>query len=112
MGPQIPPPQVKPHNSGLVRQPRYVDHNHAKTIKNVVNVNKASIKVVADENNLDCHLVSFTFDAVVDGRYYSNYFLNDASVCDFSIWVGLKFCFFMWWGGGVVVVCDLKCEFE
>jgi len=111
MGPQIPPPQVKPHNLGLVQQPRYVDHNHAKTIKNVVNVNKASIKVVADENNLDCHLVSFTFDAVVDGRYYSNYFLNDASVCDFSIWVGLKFCFFMWGGGGVVV-CDLKCEFE
>jgi hypothetical protein len=111
MGPQIPPPQVKPHNLGLVQQPRYVDHNHAKTIKNVVNVNKASIKVVADENNLDCHLVSFTFDAVVDGRYYSNYFLNDASVCDFSIWVGLKFCFFMWGGGGVGV-CVLKCEFE
>ncbi|KAL9379039.1 hypothetical protein Peur_027521 [Populus x canadensis] len=83
MGPQIPPPQVKPHNSGLVQQPRYVDHNHAKTIKNVVNVNKASIKVVADENNLDCHLVSFTFDAVVDGSITIFYFGKEGHNCTF-----------------------------
>ncbi|KAG5232504.1 E3 ubiquitin-protein ligase [Salix suchowensis] len=83
MGPQIPPPQVKPHNSGLFQQPRYVDHNHAKTVKNVVNVNKASIQVVADENNLDSHLVSFTFDAVVDGSITIFYFGKEGQNCTF-----------------------------
>ncbi|KAG6773245.1 hypothetical protein POTOM_020506 [Populus tomentosa] len=69
MGPPLQPStQVRHHNSGLVQPPRYVEHNQAKTIKNVVNVNKSSIKVFADENNLDSHLVSFTFDADVDGR--------------------------------------------
>jgi hypothetical protein len=73
MGPPLQPStQVRHHNSGLVQPPRYVEHNPAKTVKNFVNVNKSSIKVVADENNLDSHLVSFTFDAVVDGRYYSD----------------------------------------
>ncbi|KAF9681617.1 hypothetical protein SADUNF_Sadunf05G0020500 [Salix dunnii] len=69
MGPPLQPStQVRHHSSGLVQPPRYVEHNQAKTIKNAVNVNKASIKVFADENSSGSHLVSFTFDAVVDGR--------------------------------------------
>lgn len=49
--------------------PPYVDHTSAKKIKNDVNVHKDTIRVDWDENNLDSHLVSFTFDSLVDGRY-------------------------------------------
>ncbi|KAJ6737550.1 E3 UBIQUITIN-PROTEIN LIGASE LUL4 ISOFORM X1-RELATED [Salix viminalis] len=84
MGPPLQPStQVRLHNSGLVQPPRYVEHNQAKTIKNAVNVNKASIKVVADENNLGSHLVSFTFDAVVDGSITIFYFAKEGDNCTF-----------------------------
>ncbi|KAJ6682960.1 E3 UBIQUITIN-PROTEIN LIGASE LUL4 ISOFORM X1-RELATED [Salix koriyanagi] len=84
MGPPLQPStQVRHHNSGLVQPPRYVEHNQAKTIKNAVNVNKASIKVVADENNLGSHLVSFTFDAVVDGSITIFYFAKEGDSCTF-----------------------------
>ncbi|KAF3632795.1 putative receptor-like serine/threonine-protein kinase ALE2-like [Capsicum annuum] len=46
----------------------YVDHQNAKKIQNDVNVHKDTIKVQVDELNKDSHLVSFTFDALVDGR--------------------------------------------
>lgn len=49
--------------------PRYVDHQTAKKIRNDVNVHKDTIKIEVDETNLEYHLVSFTFDALVDGRY-------------------------------------------
>lgn len=39
-----------------------------KKIKSQVNVRKNTIRVVVDENNPASHLVSFTFDALVDGR--------------------------------------------
>ncbi|KAL9356143.1 hypothetical protein Peur_049396 [Populus x canadensis] len=84
MGPPLQPStQVRHHNSGPVQPPRYVEHNQAKTIKNVVNVNKSTIKVVADENNLDSHLVSFTFDAVVDGSITIFYFAKVGDNCKF-----------------------------
>lgn len=54
----------------------YVDHNSAKKIKNDVNVHKDTIKLEVDEENNDCHLVSFTFDASVDGRYCRFCFLT------------------------------------
>lgn len=47
----------------------YVDHQNTKKIKNDVNVHKDTIRVHVDEFNKDFHLVSFTFDALVDGRY-------------------------------------------
>lgn len=47
----------------------YVDHQNAKKIQNDVNVHKDTIRVQVDEFNKDFHLVSFTFDALVDGRY-------------------------------------------
>lgn len=47
----------------------YVDHQNAKKVKNDVNVHRDTIKVFLDQLNGDRHLVSFTFDAMVDGRY-------------------------------------------
>lgn len=51
------------------RPPPYVDHQNAKKIKNDVNVHKDTIRIEVDQNNPDYQLVSFTFDALVDGRY-------------------------------------------
>ncbi|MCL7036014.1 hypothetical protein MKW94_012929 [Papaver nudicaule] len=59
----VPQPQMTPPPP-----PPYVDHQMAKKIRNDVNVHKGSIKIQIDEKNLDSHLVSFTFDALVDGR--------------------------------------------
>ncbi|XP_034917852.1 probable E3 ubiquitin-protein ligase LUL4 isoform X2 [Populus alba] len=84
MGPPLQPStQVRHHNSGLVQPRRHVEYNQAKTIKNAVNVNKSSIKVFADENNLDSHLVSFTFDADVDGSITIFYFAKKGDNCTF-----------------------------
>lgn len=55
---QLPPPP-----------PPYVDHKSARKIKNDVNVHKDTIRIDWDEKNLDSHLISFTFDALVEGRY-------------------------------------------
>ncbi|KAF2316896.1 hypothetical protein GH714_042237 [Hevea brasiliensis] len=62
----VPPPSQPPPPPPPL--PPYVDHNHAKKIKNDVNVHKDSVRLVVDEKNLDSHLVSFAFDALVDGR--------------------------------------------
>lgn len=48
--------------------PPYVEHKAAKKIKNDVNVHKHTIKLTVDDQGSDSHLVSFTFDALVDGR--------------------------------------------
>ncbi|XP_012837896.1 PREDICTED: probable E3 ubiquitin-protein ligase LUL4 [Erythranthe guttata] len=42
----------------------------AKLITNDVNVHKDTIRLQLDEFYPDCHLVSFTFDASVNGRYF------------------------------------------
>lgn len=63
----MPPPVPLP----LLAPAPYVDHQSAKKIKNDVNVHKDTIRLEVDEANRDCHLVSFTFDALVDGRYGS-----------------------------------------
>ncbi|KAK6118580.1 hypothetical protein DH2020_047693 [Rehmannia glutinosa] len=58
-----PPPQPLPP----LQPAPYVDHQSAKKIKNDVNVHKDTIRLQLDEQYPDCHLVSFTFDALVDG---------------------------------------------
>ncbi|XP_059313101.1 probable E3 ubiquitin-protein ligase LUL3 [Lycium ferocissimum] len=71
------PPYYRPHSNngwGLGFRPPlpevpYVDHQNAKQIKNDVNVHKDTIRLQVDEFNKDFHLVSFTFDALVHGRY-------------------------------------------
>jgi len=47
----------------------YVEHQTAKKVKNDVNVNKATVRLVADDLNPGHYLVSFVFDALFDGRY-------------------------------------------
>lgn len=72
-----PPPPPPP-------QPPYVDHQNAKTVKNDVNVRKNTIQLVPDEQNPDQHLVSFTFDAEVDGSVTIYYFAKEGEKCSFS----------------------------
>ncbi|XP_055816785.1 probable E3 ubiquitin-protein ligase LUL4 [Solanum dulcamara] len=62
----------------------YVDHQNAKKIKNDVNVHKDTIRVQVDEFNKDFHLVSFTFDALVDGSITIFYFAKEGANCKFS----------------------------
>ncbi|CAI9102265.1 OLC1v1000507C1 [Oldenlandia corymbosa var. corymbosa] len=69
-----PPPQPVP----------YVDHQSAKKIKNDVNVHKDTIKLDVDEGNSDCHLVSFTFDALVDGSITIYYYAKEGTKCTFT----------------------------
>ncbi|XP_027107644.1 probable E3 ubiquitin-protein ligase LUL4 [Coffea arabica] len=71
---QPPPPAPVP----------YVDHQSAKKIKNDVNVHKDTIKLEVDEGNRDCHLVSFTFDAMVDGSITIYYFAKEGTKCTFN----------------------------
>ncbi|KAH6826408.1 RING/U-box superfamily protein [Perilla frutescens var. hirtella] len=62
----------------------YVDHQSAKKIKNDVNVHKDTIKLQLDDLNPDCHLVTFTFDALVDGRITILYFAKEGENCRFT----------------------------
>ncbi|XP_057961216.1 probable E3 ubiquitin-protein ligase LUL3 [Malania oleifera] len=64
--------------------PPYVDHQSAKKIKNEVNVQKGTIRVDVDEKNSDSYLVSFTFDALVDGSVSIFYFAKEGINCTFT----------------------------
>ncbi|KAK1318043.1 putative E3 ubiquitin-protein ligase LUL4 [Acorus calamus] len=72
--PLPPPPPPLPH----------VEHEKAKTIKNYVNVHKDTIRLEEDESDKDRHLVSFTFDALVDGSITIHYFAKEEADCNFS----------------------------
>ncbi|KAL3381841.1 hypothetical protein AABB24_001772, partial [Solanum stoloniferum] len=91
------PPYYHPHSNngwGGFRPPPppppplpavpYVDHQNAKKIKNDVNVHKDTIRVHVDEFNKDFHLVSFTFDALVDGSITIFYFAKEGPNCKFN----------------------------
>nr|XP_009768135.1 PREDICTED: probable E3 ubiquitin-protein ligase LUL3 isoform X2 [Nicotiana sylvestris] len=89
------PPYYHPHGNngwgGGFRPPPaplpvvpYVDHQNAKKIKNDVNVHKDTIRIQLDELNKDCHLVTFTFDALVDGSITIFYFAKEGANCKFS----------------------------
>ncbi|KAL8540801.1 hypothetical protein ACS0TY_002134 [Phlomoides rotata] len=75
-GPPAAPPPVQPAP--------YVDHQSAKKIKNDVNVHKDTIRLQLDESYPDCHLVSFTFDAMVDGSITIFYFAKEGDNCRFT----------------------------
>ncbi|KAA8545085.1 hypothetical protein F0562_019869 [Nyssa sinensis] len=72
--PPLPPPPPTP----------YVDHQSAKKIKNDVNVQKDTIRVELDEKDPNRHLVSFTFDATVDGSITIFYFAKEGTNCNFT----------------------------
>ncbi|KAK3002554.1 hypothetical protein RJ639_022037 [Escallonia herrerae] len=62
---------------------RYVDHQHAKQVKNDVNVHKHTLRLEVDEQNPDHHLVCFDFDAVHDGSISIFYFAKEELDCMF-----------------------------
>lgn len=47
-----------------------------------MNVHKDTIKLQSDELNQDCHLVTFTFDALVDGRYFTSFHSRFSNMVD------------------------------
>ncbi|MBA0853962.1 hypothetical protein Goshw_024417 [Gossypium schwendimanii] len=63
--------------------PAYVDHKTAKKIKNDVNIHKDTISLFLDHNHLDSLLLSFTFDALVDGSITIFYFAKEGLNCNF-----------------------------
>ncbi|KAJ4772673.1 RING/U-box superfamily protein [Rhynchospora pubera] len=74
------PPPVRP----LVAPPPFVERESTKKVKNDVNLHKNTIKLVPDEQNPDLHLVSFVFDASVDGSVTIYYFAKEGPNCTFS----------------------------
>jgi hypothetical protein len=60
----MPPPPVGP----VVPPPPFVESESTNKVKSDVNLHKHTIKLVQDEQNPDQYLVSFVFDASVDGR--------------------------------------------
>ena len=62
-----PAPAALPYPSSSRSAP-YVDHQQAIKIKNNINLHKDTISLRRDEGNPDQWIVSFTFDAVLDGR--------------------------------------------
>ncbi|KAJ3688060.1 hypothetical protein LUZ61_017224 [Rhynchospora tenuis] len=77
--PLAPPPVVPP-----VVPPPFVERESTKKVKNDVNLHKNTIKLVPDEQNPDQHLVSFLFDASVDGSVTIYYFAKEGPNCTFS----------------------------
>lgn len=78
------PPHFSHPNTRRVpfRPPVYVDHR--KKINNYVNVHQDSIRFEVDEKNKYCYLISFTFDAIVDGSISIFYFTKEGANCTFS----------------------------
>ncbi|CAN1129475.1 Probable E3 ubiquitin-protein ligase LUL4 [Linum perenne] len=66
-----PPPHGVRPSVGPSHQPvPYVEHQNAKKVRNEVNVHKDTLRLELDESNPDHHLLSFVFDALVDGRQF------------------------------------------
>lgn len=59
----------------------YVEHQKAVTIRNDVNIKKETLKIEPDEENPGKFLVSFTFDATVDGRITVVFFAKEGEDC-------------------------------
>ncbi|XP_020599055.1 probable E3 ubiquitin-protein ligase LUL2 [Phalaenopsis equestris] len=87
-----PPAAIPPYSSfseassssTVVTPPPYVDHQKAKTIKNDVNLHKDMIRLEVDVQNPEEYLVSFVYDAVVDGSITIYYFAKEGANCSFS----------------------------
>ncbi|KAI3835132.1 hypothetical protein MKX03_019758 [Papaver bracteatum] len=83
-------PWIRPHMM-MPQQPLQqqvllplVPFQEAKKVRNDVNVHKDTIKIQIDDHNPDYHLVSFTFDALVDGRITIFYFAKEGANCRYS----------------------------
>ncbi|KAG9132125.1 hypothetical protein Leryth_026466, partial [Lithospermum erythrorhizon] len=77
-------------NASFILQPRVMPtpppthHQQPKKINTNVNVHKDSIFMELDENNPNQHLVSFVFDALVDGSITIYYFAREEPNCVFN----------------------------
>ncbi|KAK7267661.1 hypothetical protein RIF29_20339 [Crotalaria pallida] len=74
---RYPQPQLQPAPSPAP----YVEHQKAVTIKNDVNIKKETLRVEPDEDNPGRFLVSFTFDATVDGSITILFFAKEGEGC-------------------------------
>ncbi|CAI0559757.1 unnamed protein product [Linum tenue] len=74
--PSVGPPQP-------IQPVPYVEHQNAKKVRNEVNVHKETLRLELDEQNPDHHLVSFVFDALVDGSITISYFAKEETNCKF-----------------------------
>ncbi|OIW21082.1 hypothetical protein TanjilG_28531 [Lupinus angustifolius] len=78
---RYPQPQPQPQLQ-LPPQPMpYVEHQKAVTIRNDVNVKKETLKIELDENNPRSFVVSFMFDATVDGSITIIFFAKEGEGC-------------------------------
>lgn len=64
--------------------PPYVEHQKGKTIKNDVNLHKDMIRLEVDAQNPEEYLVSFVYDAIVDGSVTIYYLAKEGDNCSFS----------------------------
>ncbi|KZV55052.1 RING/U-box superfamily protein isoform 1 [Dorcoceras hygrometricum] len=62
-----------------VAGPTCTEQTQAKVVRSDVNVHKDSVRLEADETNPDQFLVSFVFDALVDGSITIYYFAKEES---------------------------------
>lgn len=60
-----------------------MDHQQAKKVRNDVNVHKDTLRLEVDKLNPDHHLVSFIFDAMIDGSFTIFYSAKEESNCRF-----------------------------
>ncbi|XP_077240652.1 putative E3 ubiquitin-protein ligase LUL2 [Tasmannia lanceolata] len=77
----------RPSSSSMIPTqppPPYVDHQKTTKVKSDINLHKETIRLELDDQNPDCHLVSFTFDSVVDGSITIYYFAKEGTNCNFS----------------------------
>ncbi|XAR54627.1 hypothetical protein NMG60_11029850 [Bertholletia excelsa] len=63
--------------------PPYVEHQQARKVRNDVNVHKHALRLEVDEHNPAQHLVSFVFDALLDGSFTIFYFAKKEPGCRF-----------------------------
>ncbi|OWM69725.1 probable E3 ubiquitin-protein ligase LOG2 [Punica granatum] len=66
----------------VLQPPPYVEHQMAVSIRNDVNVKKETLRIEAEEENPGKFLVSFTFDATVDGSITVVFFAKEGDNCN------------------------------
>ncbi|KAJ6825064.1 putative E3 ubiquitin-protein ligase LOG2 [Iris pallida] len=71
-------------NPPVVQQQPFVEHQKAVTIRNDVNLKKESLRIEPDELNPGRFLVTFMFDATVDGRITLYFFAKEGFDCNLT----------------------------
>ncbi|ONK63722.1 uncharacterized protein A4U43_C07F18240 [Asparagus officinalis] len=83
----VPSPSPASSSSSLMPPPpppQYVEQQEAKTVRNDVNVHKDTVRLALDHQNPDHYLVSFVFDATLDGSITIYYFAQEGANGDLS----------------------------